>query len=663
MPVIRIPGLGREWNVEPGVNLLEALKQAEIYPDAPCGGNGTCGKCTVTVNGAEAGACRTVVDRDLTVELPEGTAHQILLEGACGTQRPDPLREGYLLAFDLGTTSVVCWLLDGKTGAELAGSSALNPQIAFGADVISRVRAALGGAFERQTALIRETAAALTRAVCAEAGVSAREIGVVSVVGNPAMQQLFLGISPENLARVPFAPVLTEEAAVPAGEYLPDCPNARLLIVPDISGVVGADTVGCLLASQLYKRKELTLLVDIGTNGEMVLGNRERMIACAAAAGPALEGAGIRFGMRAAEGAIDHVWLEKGEVKCSVIGGGEAKGICGSGLVDAVAVGLRLGLINRRGRIRNEERCLPLADGVFLTQEDIRQVQLAKGAVCAGIALMARAMGVRVGDIQRVQLAGAFGSFLDPENACRIGLLPETLPDQIETLGNAAGSGAKMLACDPRLLPLARELAGKTEFLELASLPEFPRAFAGAMCFREEDPVGRWQEKAKAMGFDEAAAIDPQTLTAREDVRAMCAADKCGAYGKNWTCPPAIGTVRECQDRMRQYRMGLLLQTVGHMRKTIDSGCLRETERRHMQNLQAFAREIRSEYPGALCLGAGGCRVCPVCSYPGDCRFPERALSSMEGYGLFVTQVCRDAGVPYHHGEKTVAFTACVLFG
>ena len=171
-----------------------------------------------------------------------------------------------------------------------------------------------------------------------------------------------------------------------------------------------------------------------------------------------------------------------------------------------------------------------------------------------------------------------------------------------------------------------------------------------------------WIEKAKAMGFDAAAALDPQSLSAREDVRAMCAADKCGAYNKNWTCPPACGTLAECQQRMHRYGKGILLQSVGRMTKTVDSKCYRETEQRHMRNFYAFAEELRKQYPDALCLGAGGCRVCKQCAYPESCRFPEKAMSSMEGYGLFVTQVCRDAGVPYHYGERTIAYTACVLY-
>jgi predicted metal-binding protein len=251
---------------------------------------------------------------------------------------------------------------------------------------------------------------------------------------------------------------------------------------------------------------------------------------------------------------------------------------------------------------------------------------------------------------------------MNPENACRIGLLPEELLDRIEVVGNAALSGAKMLALDGTLLPFSQKLTEKTEFLELASLPSFPKTFAKGMLFREEDPVTRWLEKAKELGFDMAVAMDPQALTAREDVRAMCAEDKCGAYNKNWTCPPAVGTTEECQRKMRQYRRGILLQSIGHMSKAVDSKCYRETERRHMQNFYILATSIRKEHPDALCLGAGGCRVCRQCSYPEPCRFPDKAVSSMEGYGLFVTQVCRDAGVPYHHGDRTITYTACILF-
>ena len=170
-----------------------------------------------------------------------------------------------------------------------------------------------------------------------------------------------------------------------------------------------------------------------------------------------------------------------------------------------------------------------------------------------------------------------------------------------------------------------------------------------------------WIAKALETGFTHAVSLNTATLMPRQDVRDMCAADKCGAYQKNWTCPPAVGTIAQCRDRIGQYSRGLLLQTVGQMTKVIDSRCYRETERRHLENLSAIGEELRTVYPDVLCLGAGGCRVCKRCAYPEPCRFPGRAMSSMEAYGLFVTQVCRDAGVNYYHGERTITYTACIL--
>ena len=478
-------GITRE--VPPGQSLMSALRDNHIFLDTPCGGNGTCKKCKVLVDGAEVLACQTTVERDLAVTVPEDTGLNVLQAGIPAEQEElRPVRPGYLLAFDIGTTSVVCFLLDPANGTELARSSMRNPQTAFGADVVSRIQSALCGELEQQTDAIRRGMTARIQAVCRNARIRPEEIGVVSVVGNPAMQQLFLGISPKNLAGVPFAPVLTEAKHIPCADYLPVCPHAELLVIPDISGYIGSDTMGCILSTRLYQREELTLMVDIGTNGEMVLGNRDRMVACSTAAGPALEGANIQFGMRGTDGAIDHVWLENGAVTYSVIGGGEAKGICGSGIIDAVATGLNMGLLNKRGRIRNESHTFPLTEKIFLTQEDIRQVQLAKGAVYAGISLMAKQLGADIRDIQRVLLAGAFGNYLTPKSACRIGLLPHELCNKIVTVGNAAGSGAKMLACDQALLPLTQKLTTRTRFLELASLAEFPKTFAKAMNFQEE---------------------------------------------------------------------------------------------------------------------------------------------------------------------------------
>ncbi len=666
MPQITILPENRIWEVATGETLHDALARLGVL-DAPCGGQGKCGKCKVLVNGEEKLACQTYVNQDVTVTLPARAE----IQGQPATCKA--------AAFDIGTTTLVCYGMD-ERGRVVSQSATRNPQVSFGADVISRIRAALSGHGEAMTQTVRRSMSALLEAVCTDP----QQIETVTVVGNPTMGQLFLGIPLDNLAKIPFAPVRTRVQRLPGKAYLPICPRATLICLPDISGFVGADTLGCILAEKLYQRKELTLLVDIGTNGELVLGNCHGMTACATAAGPALEGANIRFGMRAQNGAIDRVWLENGKLRCHVIGGGEAEGICGSGLVDALAAIMDLGYVNQRGKIlrkaspctggswrpaaqeappawgdfcaQQPEENIWISDRVCLTQEDIRQLQLAKGAIRAGIQMLCAHRGVKLSDIQKVCLAGAFGSSLSPESACRIGLLPEEWLEKIQTVGNAAGAGA-VLAADPGAQALAEEIAGNTEFLELASLPDFPRTFARAMALKQD-----WVRVAKTCGFSHAAVFDPAILVAREDVRAMCAADKCHAYGKNWTCPPHCGSLSQCQERLQGYRHGILLQTVGQLAKPIDTRGYRETEQRHLTRFSRFCEVLRKTHPNALCLGSGGCRVCKTCAWPEACRFPGQAVSSMEGYGLFVTQVCRDVGLDYYYGEKTIAYTACVLF-
>lgn len=174
--------------------------------------------------------------------------------------------------------------------------------------------------------------------------------------------------------------------------------------------------------------------------------------------------------------------------------------------------------------------------------------------------------------------------------------------------------------------------------------------------------IETWIAEAQKLGFDAAASLKIATLIPRDDVRQMCASDKCRAYGKNWTCPPYCGTLEECAAKISQYERGILLQTVGMMEKRIDTKAYQRTEQKHLQLFQQFCDLVRATYPNALCLGSGGCRICKTCTYPEPCRFPQKACSSMEGYGLFVTQVCRDNGLAYYHGQKTVTYTSCVLF-
>ena len=459
--------------VRPGTDLRTAQILAGIHTDAPCGGKGTCGKCRVTVDGQELLACRTAVDRDMTVCTGQTETVRILTGGIRTEIRPDGA-DDYALAFDIGTTTLVCYLLDGHTGAVLAQGSCLNPQGRYGADVISRIQYALDGGGGELAAELRSAMVRLAADAAGKAGIRAEQVTAAAIVGNTAMHHLLLGIDPRPLVTPPYMPGVSE--AMERG-----C--ARIL--PNIAGFVGGDTVGCMTAVRFDRQEELSLLIDIGTNGEMVLGNRDRRIACSTAAGPAFEGARISCGMRGAEGAVDHVWREGERVRFHTIGDAPPKGLCGSGLLDLVAVLLDMEVIDESGRM--EEMEFRLCENVTLTRKDVREVQLAKAAIRAGIELLAQRMGVQAADIRRVYLAGAFGNYMDPASACRIGMIPPVLQDRIVPIGNAAGEGAKLCALSRAEFAYAGQLARETEFLELASLPQFQDCFVDALEFCEED--------------------------------------------------------------------------------------------------------------------------------------------------------------------------------
>lgn len=464
-----------------GDNLQQVLFELGIAPDAPCAGAGKCGKCKVTVNGVSRKACQTEIWEDMVIQLPSSGDTWILEAGECSSLPWNPLICGYCAAFDLGTTSLCCYLLDKKDGREIASRAMANPQRSAGADVVSRIRAASMGQMERLTKMLRDAMTSLLLQCCRDAGVSPEDIRLISAVGNPAMQQFFLGMPLNNLVQLPFHPVLTRAEFKKENDCLPDFPNAVIMVIPDISAYVGADTVGCIISSGMAEITQTLLLVDIGTNGEMVLSHNGRLLSCATAAGPALEGADISCGVIASPGAIDRVWAEDGALHCHVIGGGKALGICGSGIVDAVATALDLGLMNARGKLAVP--ALELAEGITLSQEDIRALQLAKGAIRAGIELLCKRMEIAPADIDTVLLAGAFGNYLDQRSACRIGLLPPELEGKIRSIGNAAGAGAKQLCRNRDAYHSLDTLVKKVESVELGAQKDFSKAFARGMRF------------------------------------------------------------------------------------------------------------------------------------------------------------------------------------
>lgn len=421
----------------------------------------------------------------------------------------EPGKRLYLAAFDIGTTSVVGYLLDGAGGKELCVTSRLNPQSQFGADVIARSDYVLkAGSGDEMSRVIRGALDEMLGELAEKGGIGRTDIWQVAIVGNTCMNHLFLNISPDSLVHAPYNPASRESILLKASEVqLFIHPEGQVLMLPNIAGFVGADTVGCLLASDFDHRDKMSLMIDIGTNGEMVLGNKDRMITCSTAAGPAFEGAKIECGMRGALGAVDHIHMEEGRVVYSTIGGGEAVGICGSGLMDVVAMLLNEGFLEDTGRLMdpdeleneyaraNKDRIIKIGgknafsitEKVYISQKDIGEVQQAKAAIAAGVILLCGKMGIPVSGIEDVMIAGAFGNYMKAESACRIGLIPQELAGKIRMIGNAAGEGAKIAVLNEAEYDRCDGLIRQVEFLELAADPDFNDTYLDELMFLTDE--------------------------------------------------------------------------------------------------------------------------------------------------------------------------------
>lgn len=417
----------------------------------------------------------------------------------------------YGFACDIGTTTVVGYLLDLTSGRRLAVASTLNPQTRFGDDVISRIEMAGrdGQGLEALRTVIVEAINDLLGQVVREAGLEREQVYALSVVGNTTMHHLFLGLSPAALGRSPYVPAVASPLQLDAADVgLLAHPAAQLFVLPNIAGFVGADTVGVLLTTRLQHSEEIRLAIDIGTNGEMALGSRSRLLACSTAAGPAFEGAQLTHGMRAADGAIDRVDIED-EVVIHSIGRGKVRGICGSGAVDAIAALRRHGIIDATGRLLSRDEVEPLcgprlagrlighgagtafvlapaeqtATGrpIVLTQRDIRQIQLAKGAIRAGIEILMRELPCSAEQVAEVCLAGAFGNYIRPSSALTIGLVPHFPRAVITPVGNAAGAGAQMALLSRQAWQEAAALMAQVEYIELSLRQDFQQVFMDAM--------------------------------------------------------------------------------------------------------------------------------------------------------------------------------------
>jgi uncharacterized 2Fe-2S/4Fe-4S cluster protein (DUF4445 family) len=416
------------------------------------------------------------------------------------------------LAIDVGTTSVVTSLMELASGEQLASVSSLNPQAVFGGDLMSRIAFAQfdpGNLRKLQTRIIGLLNQHIEQ-VCRDSGVLAKWIYKVVVVGNTCMHHVLLGIDPSYVGLAPYAPVMRHPLTLGARElFLKVNPEARVCLLPIVAGFVGADAVAVALATRMDESPDIRIAVDIGTNGEVLLGSREHLWACSAPAGPALEGAQIRHGMRAALGAIDRVVLENGDLGLHTIGDASAQGICGSGLIDAIAVLLDAGAIDWTGLIdidhadrlpaplrsrvvmRGEERVVILArpgesgaaHEIALTQDDVRQVQLCKGAIASGAAMLQRIAGVPDDKIAELMLAGGFGNYLSIRSALRIGLIPALPEPRIRYVGNAAVLGAQLALLSEVERERASLIARSIEHVSLAAHPDFQDVFVDCMNF------------------------------------------------------------------------------------------------------------------------------------------------------------------------------------
>ncbi len=417
----------------------------------------------------------------------------------------------YGIAFDLGTTTVVATLMDLSNGMPLAVSSMLNMQQQFGADVISRISATMLDPEKLFTLqrLAHETLDQLAGEVCDEAGVDRIDVFQIAVAGNATMIQLALGIDPEPLGVAPFILAAEEYPDVKASELgLNLNPRARATLFPALGAYVGGDIVSGALASGMDRDQRIRLFIDVGTNCEMILGNSEKLLATAAPAGPAFEAASIKCGMRAAPGAIEVVTIDLDGVTLGTIDSQPAVGICGSGLVDAVAELVKVGLLDQSGRfvtdeiaqqispvlaerlvMRGEERIFMLTSGVegekeiFLSQRDVRELQFAKAAISTGWAILLEDYGIEQKDVQQVLLAGSFGSYLSAKNAKAIGLVPDIATTRILSAGNVAGEGAKMVLLSGSERNGARSLVNLVHYVELSEREDFNDRFVEELAF------------------------------------------------------------------------------------------------------------------------------------------------------------------------------------
>ena len=504
------------YDVPEGMTILEALASHGYPHDAPCGGNGKCKKCLIRAEGAlsprvpaEEGlpegfrlACVARIAGDVTVTMRSSDGAEIETAGQSAAALPDR-GEGYSAAVDIGTTTVVTHLTRLSDGRRLGSRGEMNAERTFGADVISRIQASFDPkSAAEMTARIRGQIEDMILSLAAEFSAAVDAIRLVTIAGNTTMELIFAGIAPTSLGALPFIPPTLFGEDIPSPfKALPD---ARVYLFPCAAGFVGGDTTAAILASGMQKKDALSLLLDIGTNGEIALGNKDGLLVCAAAAGPAFEGADISAGMASLPGAINAVRVEDGNIVCDVIGKVPAAGICGSGLIDALACMLTLENVDETGRLLPPDECegdgekyavededekvsFVLGDtGVMITAEDVRKLQLAKAAIRAGIETLLETKGVTAEDVDTLYIAGGFGCHINLSSAAAIGLIPPSLLPKAKFLGNGAGEGAAMVSYSASAERDTEAIRPLYQYIDLSASPVWNDLYIEHMMFEED---------------------------------------------------------------------------------------------------------------------------------------------------------------------------------
>jgi uncharacterized 2Fe-2S/4Fe-4S cluster protein (DUF4445 family) len=521
-----------------GSNLLETLIEAGVFVDNPCNGKGICGKCKVKIlsgaapqsqaNGVpvmsdserfltadeiNAGirlACFTEITGDMTVEtVARDRRHRILTGGYMPDFIRDRRENGYGVVVDIGTTTVAAALIDLKTGAELSGASMINAQKIYGQDVLTRITYEYENpdtGAERLQKAITSAINGMIGELCQDAGADREEINEIVVAANCTMLHMLLGADARSLGKAPYKPLFVKSRTLNAGDIgIRAGGETPLYCLPSVSAYIGADIVAGVCVCELQKQDGNVLFIDIGTNGEIVLANRGRLLCCSCAAGPALEGMNISSGMRAAEGAVEDVKITPDGVELTTIGDAPPAGLCGSGILAAVRELLRTGIIKKQGAFIKQERLSAgdyrrkylRANGtkrefvlsedpkIMITQGDVRQVQLAKGAILSGFTALLGKAEISMSDLDKVMIAGQFGAHLPVSSIVGTGILPAELGDRIAYVGNSSKTGAYMALTSKRARAEMEALAERMEYLELAETENYERIFAECMIFPE----------------------------------------------------------------------------------------------------------------------------------------------------------------------------------